>query len=80
MQLAHKKTNLNKPTHQKQSTRDLGQHIILLANRLNAGEFEFLASVREFDIRQGWKDCLFNNCAEWMNYFCGITLPTAREQ
>jgi hypothetical protein len=36
--------------------------------------------IREFDIRQGWKAWLFNNCAEWLNFKCGMSLGTAREK
>jgi len=47
---------------------------------MNASEYEFLVLIREFDIRQGWKEWLFNNCAEWLNFKCGLSLGAAREK
>jgi hypothetical protein len=47
---------------------------------MNAEEYAFLCDVREFDLRQGWKEWHFNNCAEWLNYKCGIVPGTAREK
>ena len=54
--------------------------MISLSRRINASEYEFLVLVLEFDIRQGWKAYLFNNCAEWLNMKCGIAPGTAREK
>jgi hypothetical protein len=48
--------------------------------RINAEEYAFLCDVREFDLRQGWKAYLFNNCAEWLNFKCVIVPGTAREK
>ncbi|HIG39321.1 MAG TPA: DUF222 domain-containing protein [Gammaproteobacteria bacterium] len=48
--------------------------------RINASESEFMVLGREFDIRQGWKAWNLNNCAEWLNLKCGITMSTAREK
>lgn len=42
----------------------LQDEIIAVSQRMNASEYEFLVLIREFDIRQGWKEWLFNNCAE----------------
>ena len=64
----------------KRSMDDLEDHIVALSERLNSAEYEFLVAVREFDIRQGWKAYLFNNCAEWLNFKCGIVVATAREK
>jgi hypothetical protein len=65
------------------SRRTLDQlegEIINLSQQLNVTEYEFLVLIREFDIRQGWKAWLFNNCAEWLNFKCGMSLGTAREK
>jgi hypothetical protein len=43
-------------------------------------EYEYLVLIREFDMRQGWKAWHFNNCAEWLNFKCGISVGTAREK
>jgi hypothetical protein len=65
------------------SRRTLDQlegEIISLSQRINVAEYEFLTLIREFDIRQGWKAWHFNNCAEWLNFKCGMSLGTAREK
>jgi hypothetical protein len=64
----------------RRSLDDLEEELVSLAARINAAEYEFLVLVREFDIRQGWRAWHFNNCAEWMNFRCGISLGTAREK
>jgi hypothetical protein len=64
----------------RRSLNQLEDEIISLSTHMNAIEYEFLVLVREFDLRQGWKAYNFNNCAEWMNYKCGMSLCTAREK
>jgi hypothetical protein len=58
----------------------LEDQIVGLSQQMNVAEYEFLVLIREFDIRQGWKAWLFNNCAEWLNFKCGMSLGTAREK
>lgn len=65
------------------SRRCLGQleaDLVSLAEHINASEYEFLVLLREFDLRQGWKPYLFNNCAEWLNMKCGIAPNTASDK
>jgi hypothetical protein len=64
----------------RRSLDQLEGEIINLSQQLNVTEYEFLELIREFDIRQGWKAWLFNNCAEWLNFKCGMSLGTAREK
>ena len=59
---------------------ELENDIIKLAARINAAEYEFLVLLREFDLRQGWKAYLFNNCAEWLNMKCGLSVSTGHEK
>lgn len=47
------------------SLDQLETDLISLSQHINASEYEFLVLLREFDLRQGWKPYLFNNCAEW---------------
>ena len=61
----------------RRSLDQLEQDIVSLSSHINASEYEFLVLVREFDLRQGWKAYHFNNCAEWLNFRCGIALGTA---
>jgi hypothetical protein len=40
----------------------------------------FLVLLREFDLRHGWKAYGNNDCAEWLNWRCGISRTTAQEK
>ena len=40
----------------------------------------FLILLREFDLRQGWKAYGNADCAEWLNWKCGISRVTAQEK
>ena len=42
--------------------------------------YRFLALLREFDFRQGWKDYGCNDCAEWMDFKLKISRKTALEK
>lgn len=43
-------------------------------------EHRFLVLLREFDLRQGWRESGNNDCAEWLNWRCGISRTTAQEK
>ena len=62
------------------SLDQLEGELVSSSQRINASEYEFLVLVREYEIRQGWRAWGFNNCAEWLNMRCGISLGTAREK
>jgi hypothetical protein len=47
---------------------------------MNVAEYDVLVLIREFGIRQRWQVWLFNNCTEWLNFKCGMSLGTAREK
>ena len=64
----------------RRSIDQLETEIISLSEQINSKEYEFLVLIREFDLRQGWKPYHFNNCAEWLNFKCGMDLSTAREK
>ncbi len=40
----------------------------------------FLVCLREFDLRQGYKEWGCADCADWLNYKCGIVRGTAKEK
>ena len=42
--------------------------------------YRFLALLREFDFRQGWKAYGCNDCAEWMDFKLKISRKTALEK
>ena len=67
-------------TLSRRSIDQLEKDLISRAERINTEEYEFLVDLREFDLRQGWKAYHFNNCAEWLNFKCGIDLSTGREK
>lgn len=62
------------------SIDQLEECLLSLAQRRNELEYEFLKTVQEFDMRQGWRLWHLNNCAEWLNLKCGIAPGTAREK
>ncbi|MCH7743359.1 MAG: DUF222 domain-containing protein [Proteobacteria bacterium] len=62
------------------SLEQLEEALISFSERMNGWEYEYLVLIREFDIRQGWQAWHFNNCAEWLNFKCGLSLGAAREK
>jgi hypothetical protein len=64
----------------KRSIDQLEAALIHRAQQINMQEYEFLVDLREFDLRQGWKSYLFNNCAEWLSMKCGLDVTTGREK
>jgi hypothetical protein len=64
----------------RRSLDQLETDLISLSSHINSMEYEFLVLVREFDLRQGWKEYHFTNCADWMNMKCGMAPCTAREK
>jgi hypothetical protein len=69
----------------RRSLDQLEEDIISLSSHINSMEYEFLVLVREFDLRQGWKEYHFTNCATgqpslWLNMKCGMAPGTAREK
>ncbi|MFW6093226.1 MAG: DUF222 domain-containing protein [Pseudomonadota bacterium] len=40
----------------------------------------FLTVLREFDFREGWRAYGNNDCAEWLDWRCGISRTTAQEK
>jgi len=64
----------------KRSIDQLEADLIHQSTDISAREYAFLVDLREFDLRQGWKAYLFNNCGEWLNMKCGIDISTGREK
>ena len=59
---------------------DLDLAIVTLSARINAGTYELLVLVREFDERAGWLKWGLGNCAEWLHYRCDYSMNAAREK
>lgn len=60
--------------------KQLGEKISELSAHLDAGEFQLLKLVEEFDRELGWGNCGVASCAHWLNWKCGIGMGAAREK
>ena len=59
---------------------DLEQALIASLEEVSRATHRFLALLREFDLRQGWKEYGNTDCAQWLSWRCGITRGTAQEK
>src|SRR5215468_9323557 len=59
---------------------DLEARLVESFHDVSKATHRFLVLVREFDLRQGWKAYGNNDCAEWLNWKCGISRVTAQEK
>ncbi len=59
---------------------DLEHHLLDCWREVSQATFRFLVLLREFDLRQGWKEWGSADCADWLNLKCGITRNTAQEK
>jgi hypothetical protein len=62
------------------SIDELDRDIVSLTDRINAGTFELLVLIRQFDERAGWLKWGHSNCAEWLHWRCDLSMNTAREK
>lgn len=60
--------------------KQLGERISELSAHLDAGEYQLLKLVEEFDRELGWGSCGVASCAHWLNWKCGIGMGAAREK
>ncbi len=58
----------------------LEAQITEVCGHINAATFRFLELVAEFDRTQGWARHDLANCAQWLNWQCGIGACAAREK
>ena len=63
-----------------ESLSRLGDDITQMAAHLDAGTFQLLKLIGEFDEKGGWHGIGINSCAHWLNWKCGISLGPAREK
>jgi hypothetical protein len=66
------------PEHQ--ALERLEAEITELWGHINAATYRFLKLIAEFDQRQGWALHGLANCAQWLNWQCGIGAVAAREK
>jgi hypothetical protein len=70
----------NSPAARLLSIDELDRDIVTLSDRINAGTFELLVLIRQFDERAGWLKWGLANCAEWLHWRCDLSMSTAREK
>ena len=68
------------PEERLLSIDELDRDIVTLSDRINAGTFELLVLIRQFDERAGWLKWGLANCAEWLHWRCDLSMSTAREK
>ena len=71
---------LPSPTLSESAQEALEAQITELWGHINAANFRFLELLGEFDRTQGWARHGLANCAQWLNWQCGIGTGTAREK
>jgi hypothetical protein len=75
----HRTGFLPDPPHVQANER-LAAEITELWGHLNAATYRFLELVAEFDRRRAWQGHGLANCAQWLNWQCGIGKLAAREK
>jgi len=70
----------NSPAARLLSIDELDRDIVTLTDRINAGTFELLVLIRQFDERAGWLKWGLANCAEWLHWRCDLSMSAAREK
>jgi hypothetical protein len=65
---------------EQQALERLEAEITELWGHVNAATYRFLELVADFDRRQGWALHGLVNCAQWLNWQCGIGACAAREK
>ena len=58
----------------------LADNITELVAHLDAGTFQLLELICEFDENEGWAGPGLKSCAHWLNWKCGMSLGSARER
>ncbi len=58
----------------------LADDITELAAHLDAGTFQLLQLICEFDADEGWAGPGILSCAHWLNWKCGMNMGSARER
>lgn len=69
------------PPHEREiKLEKMANGITELAAHLDAGTFQLLELIGEFDEQEGWAGEGINSCAHWLNWKCGMSLGSARER
>lgn len=71
----------NYPDHEHfNSLSRLGDDITEMAAHLDAGTYQLLELICEFDENGGWHGTGIHSCAHWLNWKCGMNIGAAREK
>lgn len=65
-------------TAQQQASVELEAEMTELWAHLNAANYRFLQLVAEYDRTKGYERHGLVDCAQWLNWMCGIDIVTAR--
>ena len=69
------------PDHERVTKLNhLADNITELVAHLDAGTFQLLQLICEFDIEEGWDGTGIRSCAHWLNWKCGMSMGSARER
>lgn len=59
---------------------ELESSLVTSWREVTQAEYRFLKLLQEFNMRRGWEVYGNNDCAEWLNWRCGISRTTAQEK
>src|SRR6266568_815199 len=62
------------------ANKELGRRLIDLSGELAAMECEWLSTLTEFDLQNGWYEDGELSCVDWLVGYCGLSRVTAREK
>ena len=69
------------PDHERVTALNrMADGITELVAHLDAGTYQLLKLICEFDENNGWSGPGVNSCAHWLNWKCGMSMGSARER
>ena len=69
------------PPHERTiKLEEMADGITELVAHLDAGTFQLLELICEFDKAEGWAGEGISSCAHWLNWKCGMSLGSGRER
>jgi hypothetical protein len=69
------------PDHERVTKLNhLADNITELVAHIDAGTFQLLKLICEFDKNEGWSGPGIRSCAHWLNWKCGMSMGPARER
>jgi hypothetical protein len=69
------------PPHERTiKLEKMADGITELVAHLDAGTYQLLQLIYDFDREEGWAGIGINSCAHWLNWKCGMSMGSARER